>query len=92
MDMVPGLVSYLWFTPTRTGNFEILCEELCGVGHHTMRGMVIVDEQEDYDEWLAQQPTYAEILAKAPGDAVAGQAAYAVCASAMVNGAKVTSN
>ena len=46
-----------------------------------MRGMVIVDEQEDYDEWLAQQPTYAEILAKAPGDEVAGQAAYAVCAS-----------
>ena len=81
MDMVPGLVSYLWFTPTKTGNYEILCEELCGVGHHTMRGMVIVDEQEDYDEWLAQQPTYADILAKAPGDAVAGQAAYAVCAS-----------
>ena len=81
MDMVPGLVSYLWFTPTKTGNYEILCEELCGVGHHTMRGMVIVDEQEDYDEWLARQPTYANILAKAPGDAVAGQAAYAVCAS-----------
>ena len=81
MDMVPGLVSYLWFTPTKAGNYEILCEELCGVGHHTMRGMVIVDEQEDYDEWLAQQPTYADILAKAPGDAVAGQAAYAVCAS-----------
>ena len=81
MDMVPGLVSYLWFTPTKSGNYEILCEELCGVGHHTMRGMVIVDEQEDYDEWLAQQPTYADILAKAPGDEVAGQAAYAVCAS-----------
>jgi cytochrome c oxidase subunit 2 len=81
MDMVPGLVSYLWFTPTKAGNYEILCEELCGVGHHTMRGMVIVDEQEDYDAWLAEQLTYAEILAKAPGDAVAGQTAYAVCAS-----------
>jgi cytochrome c oxidase subunit 2 len=81
MDMVPGLVSYLWFTPTKAGNYEILCEELCGVGHHTMRGMVIVDEQEDYDAWLAEQLTYAEILAKAPGDAVAGQASYAVCAS-----------
>ena len=81
MDMVPGLVSYLWFTPTRTGNFEILCMELCGVAHHTMRGMVIVDEQEDYEAWLAEQPTYAEILAKAPGDVVAGQAGYAVCAS-----------
>ena len=81
MDLVPGLVSYLWFTPTKAGNFEILCEELCGVGHHTMRGMVVVDEQEDYDKWLAEQPTYAEILAKPPGDVVAGQASFAVCAT-----------
>lgn len=47
MDLVPGLVSYLWFTPTRVGAFEVLCEELCGVGHHTMRGMVVIDEAPD---------------------------------------------
>ena len=38
MDLVPGLVSYLWLTPTRTGEFEVLCEELCGIGHFAMRG------------------------------------------------------
>ena len=44
MDMVPGAVTYYWLTPTRTGTFDILCFELCGVGHHDMRGLVVVDE------------------------------------------------
>ncbi len=81
MDLVPGLITYLWFTPTKLGMFEILCEELCGVGHHTMRGKVIVDTQEDFDTWLAEQPTYAEVLARPVGDALIGQAQYAVCAT-----------
>ncbi len=33
MDMIPGTVTYFWFTPTRTGTFEVLCAELCGTGH-----------------------------------------------------------
>ena len=33
MDMIPGMVTYFWFTPTRTGTFEVLCAELCGTGH-----------------------------------------------------------
>lgn len=81
MDMVPGLVSFLWFEPTVIGDFEILCEELCGIGHHTMRGLVVVDEQEDFDAWLASQPTYADTLARKPGDPLVGQAQYAVCAA-----------
>jgi cytochrome c oxidase subunit 2 len=79
MDMVPGLVTYLWFTPTKIGDFEILCEELCGIGHHTMRGKVVIDEQEEFDTWLDQQPTYAEVLAKPRGDAFAGAGQYALC-------------
>jgi len=81
MDLVPGLVTYVWFEPTRTGTFEILCEELCGIAHHAMRGRVIVDEQADFDAWLAQQPTYADMLARPAGDTVAGQAQYGVCAA-----------
>jgi heme/copper-type cytochrome/quinol oxidase subunit 2 len=38
MDMIPGSVTYFWFTPTRTGTFEVLCAELCGTGHPQMRG------------------------------------------------------
>lgn len=55
MDLVPGQVSYIWFTPTRTGTFEILCAELCGVGHPQMRGKVIVQEESDYQAWLQDQ-------------------------------------
>lgn len=55
MDLVPGQVSYIWFTPTRTGTFEILCAELCGVGHPQMRGTVVVQEQSDYEAWLHAQ-------------------------------------
>jgi cytochrome c oxidase subunit 2 len=81
MDLVPGMVSYVWFEPTRTGRFELLCEELCGIAHHTMRGIVIVDEEKDYQDWLASQPTFAQVMAEASGDAAVGQAQYAVCVS-----------
>ena len=47
MDMVPGMVTYFWFTPTRTGEFDALCEQLCGVAHYIMRGRVVVDEQDE---------------------------------------------
>jgi cytochrome c oxidase subunit II len=81
MDLVPGLVSYMWFTPTRTGRFEVLCEELCGIAHHAMRGTVVVEEPQDFERWLAAQPTYADLAATPPGDPAAGQLLYAVCSS-----------
>lgn len=81
MDLVPGLVSYVWLTPTRTGSFEILCEELCGIAHHTMRGAVVVDEESDFQAWLSEQPTFAQTQARAHGDATAGAGLYAVCAA-----------
>jgi cytochrome c oxidase subunit 2 len=81
MDMVPGLVSSIWFTPTRTGSFDILCEELCGVGHFAMRGKVVVDDPATYRAWLERQPSYAQLRARAPGNAVAGQALFATCAA-----------
>ena len=79
MDMVPGMVTYFWFTPTRTGEFDALCEQLCGVAHYIMRGRVVVEEQDKYDDWLATQPTFARAQAVTKGDATAGQALYATC-------------
>lgn len=61
MDMVPGSVTYFWFTPTRTGTFEVLCAELCGVAHAQMRGTVIVEEESKYHAWLEKQQTFAEL-------------------------------
>ena len=63
MDMVPGVVTYYWFTPIKTGNFEILCAEYCGTGHYAMRGRVLVDEEKDYQQWLNEQMTFKELLA-----------------------------
>ena len=81
MDLVPGMNTFMWLTPTRVGRFEVLCEELCGIGHFAMRGAVVVDEQDDFDAWLAEQPTFAEQNARVAGNATVGSAQYAVCAA-----------
>jgi cytochrome c oxidase subunit 2 len=81
MDMVPGLVTYTWFTPTRAGSFDLLCEELCGVGHFAMRGRIVVEEPAAFAAWLERQPTFAQTGTRPPGDAVAGKALYATCAA-----------
>ncbi len=81
MDMVPGMVTYFWLTPTRTGEFDVLCEQLCGLAHFSMRGRVVVQEPRDFEAWLASQPTFAQTQAQPPGDAGAGQALFAVCSA-----------
>ncbi|HWZ73125.1 MAG TPA: c-type cytochrome [Casimicrobiaceae bacterium] len=81
MNMVPGLVTYVWFTPTRTGTFDAFCEQLCGVAHFAMRGKVIVEEESAFREWLSSYPTYAQSKAQVPGDAAAGKPLFAVCAA-----------
>ncbi len=65
MDMVPGMITYYWFTPTRTGTFDALCFELCGIGHYAMRVKVVVEDDGKYQAWLTQQPTFARMLAQA---------------------------
>lgn len=60
MDLMPGLVSYFWFTPTKTGRFEILCAGFCGVGHPQMRGAIVVEPAADYQAWLGKQQTFAQ--------------------------------
>jgi cytochrome c oxidase subunit 2 len=60
MDMIPGSVTYFWFTPTRTGTFDVLCAELCGSGHAVMRGRVVVQTPEEYHAWLGGQRRFAQ--------------------------------
>lgn len=81
MDAVPGMESFMWLEPTKVGEYDLLCEELCGIAHHAMRGRVIVDEPEDFQAWVDSQSTYAEIQARAPGDATLGAASFAVCSA-----------
>jgi len=70
MDAVPGISTTLWFTPTITSDsmklitknpdfvYEISCDQLCGKGHYSMRGTIIVQTQAEYDKWMASQQTY----------------------------------
>lgn len=81
MDLVPGMTPYAWLKTTRTGRFDIMCEELCGIAHFAMRGAVVVEEQAEFDQWLAGNPTYSEILSRPAPSVAAGQAAYAVCSA-----------
>jgi cytochrome c oxidase subunit 2 len=52
-DAVPGLNIHMHFTPTEIGNYEIVCAELCGLGHYKMHAMLHVVSQADFDKWLA---------------------------------------
>jgi cytochrome c oxidase subunit 2 len=52
-DAVPGLAIHMHFTPIQTGEFEIACAELCGLGHYKMHGILKVVSQEEFDKWLA---------------------------------------
>ncbi len=79
MDLVPGMITYLWLTPTKAGEYELLCEELCGLAHFAMRGRVVVDSQEAYDTWLAAQSTFSQTQSLAAADPMAGATQYAVC-------------
>ena len=81
MDAVPGIPTTLWFTPlytteemkVRTGNpnfvYEIACDQMCGKGHFSMRGVIIVETEEEYRRYLATlEPQYYTVFPdKKPG-------------------------
>jgi cytochrome c oxidase subunit 2 len=54
-DAIPGIEQRIWFTPTQTGEWEIACSQLCGLGHYRMRGFYSVQTQADFDAWLAEE-------------------------------------
>ena len=51
-DFVPGLLIPLHFTATTTGKFEIVCTQLCGLGHYNMRAYVEVMPESQFNQWL----------------------------------------
>jgi cytochrome c oxidase subunit 2 len=54
-DAVPGMHIIAWFQATKTGEFELGCAELCGMGHYRMRARVFVHTPDEYKAWVAQQ-------------------------------------
>lgn len=73
MDAVPGMPTHFKFIPTKTTaqmreeldnpdfNYEIACTEVCGRGHFSMRMVVIVQEQTEYEQWKKEQRTWLQV-------------------------------
>jgi cytochrome c oxidase subunit 2 len=55
MDAVPGIETTILVTPTRTGDFTVVCAELCGLGHATMRAKAQVVTRAEFDVWLQER-------------------------------------
>jgi cytochrome c oxidase subunit 2 len=51
-DNVPGITTTAFVTPTKTGTYQLICTELCGFGHSSMRAKVIVEPQSKFDKWV----------------------------------------
>lgn len=52
-DNVPGITTEAVITPDKVGTYQLMCTELCGAGHATMRAIVVVEPREDYEKWVA---------------------------------------
>ena len=68
-DVIPGQVIPVWFEAKETGNFEIACAQLCGLGHYRMRGFFNVQTPEEFSAWLAKnapKPKPAPVPAAPP--------------------------
>lgn len=77
MDAVPGIPTTMWFTPKFTTKqmkekygddfaYEISCDQICGGGHYSMRGTVIVETQAEFDEFMAKQKAQYAIANESP--------------------------
>jgi cytochrome c oxidase subunit 2 len=53
-DAIPGIVHTLWFTPSMTGEWEIACSQLCGLGHYRMRGFYTIQSEADFQAFLKE--------------------------------------
>jgi len=75
VDMVPGLINTIRFTPTRIGTYRIICAEYCGFSHGKMIASYVVQSQADFDKWYNEQKNGAPQNSGGPG---AGAAAAAL--------------
>ncbi len=58
-DAIPGSLIPIWFTPVKTGTDEVICAQLCGLGHYGMKGTLVVDTPQDYEAWLKERAELA---------------------------------
>ncbi len=54
-DATPGVKSHMWFEPTKTGTWDIICAQLCGSGHSQMKATLEVVENDEFNAWFKAQ-------------------------------------
>ena len=90
VDAVPGITTHYSVTPNKLGRFDVVCAELCGLGHAYMRQFVNVVKPERYQQWLTEASGPAQTAAPAsPPPAAAAPASPAPAAAAPVQPVKV---
>ena len=57
-DAIPGIVQPVWFTPTVTGQWDIVCSQLCGIAHYRMRGFYAVQTAQEFEAWLKEEEEF----------------------------------
>jgi cytochrome c oxidase subunit 2 len=62
-DVLPGMYSSLWFTPTVPGTYHLFCAEYCGTKHSEMIGEVVVLDPAEYQSWLDGRPAEKDPVA-----------------------------
>ena len=59
-DAIPGSIIPMWFKPLKVGTYEVVCGQLCGLGHYGMKGTVMVDTPADYQAWLKERDSMTD--------------------------------
>lgn len=62
-DAIPGLEIPMYFTPNKTGRWDIVCGQLCGAGHAKMVAFLVVQDEEEFDSWFNQKTESAAAMA-----------------------------
>src|SRR5947209_5569028 len=77
-DAIPGEIIPMWFKPIKTGTYEVVCGQLCGLGHYSMKGTLVVDEPAEYQAWLKERAELSKTesapapMERPPGEPPAG--------------------
>lgn len=67
-DVVPGMKQFVWFTPLKTGQYDIVCAELCGWGHYKMKGQMTILTPDNFARWMEEKKLEQTVATLPPSE------------------------
>jgi len=67
-DVVPGMKQFVWFTPLKTGQYDIVCAELCGWGHYKMKGQMTILSPDNFARWMEEKKLEQTVATLPPSE------------------------